>query len=1021
MKRKSFKGGSGRVGFSLLWMVWLVFLFCQESTFAGIVGKIVGKVTDVETGAPLIGANILLIGTVQGAITDLNGDYFIINISPGVYTTKASMMGFVTTNKTDVSVSADRSVTVDFALKPTAIEGEAVTVVATREIVQMDVSASQVVASNEDIKGIPLVSSINDFLNVQVGIENNVIRGGGLDQTQFMMDGLLMVDNRANSPLMMVNISAVKELDIIKGGFNAEYGNVRSGLINIVTKEGDKNYHGSADFRISPAHLKHSGTSLFDPTNFYLRSFLDPAVCYIGTTKGTWDKATQERYLPFIGWNEVAKTRPGMTPDDCRNLFIWRSRAQGANAFMPANYKELTGRDSHEHAYGDKPDWVGDASFGGPVPLIGKSLGDLNFFASYRMNWEAFAYPTYRDGYQESNSQLKLTSRLSPSMKLTVEGLYGVIKSVSQWGTGAGINYYLKGGDEILNYGMGSTGDLRCYYWPANRNPIDVYRSMQGISFDHVLDTKTFYNIRLTRILQKNFCNGPGEWRDLTGIVKFGSTWADETPYGFTYNEGRLEIENDQDISGEGGELRDWSSIETINGKFDISRQIDKNNLVKTGIEINYDDMNSFYQAARLYIANSVTTTKWRKFPIRLGAYVQDKLEFEGMIANFGLRVDYNSSNTDWYTVDRYNVNFSKSEEVFNTLTPTEPAKNHLKISPRLGISHPISVNAKLYFNYGHFYSMPQSDAMYRVVYRPPATGGVSAIGNPSANLPKTVAYELGWEYNLGNKVLIHIAGYYKDVTDQTGWVNYTNYSGSVNYSTVENDNYADIRGFELKIDKRWGKWIVGWLDYNYVVSTSGYVGRKDYYQDPRLQRIQGLQNPYQEIPLARPSARANLIFSTPVDWGPTFVGIKPLADFRLSTLFYWKSGQYVTWDPLQTYTLNQNLHWKGQYNVDARISKRIRIKGVDLDFFADIYNVFNFKYLSTLGFYDSEDSKKYYESLHLPMYSGQKYKEAGYTAGNDKPGDVKSKDKPYINMPNMEFLTYMNLRSFFFGATISF
>ena len=93
------------------------------------------------------------------------------------------------------------------------------------------------------------LTEIGEFLNLQVGIEDDMIRGGAMQDAAFMMDGLMVVDNRTNTPLMNVNLSAIQEMNVIKGGFNAEYGNVRSGLINVVTKDGDEaQYNGSVDF-----------------------------------------------------------------------------------------------------------------------------------------------------------------------------------------------------------------------------------------------------------------------------------------------------------------------------------------------------------------------------------------------------------------------------------------------------------------------------------------------------------------------------------------------------------------------------------------------------------------------------------------------------------------------------------------------------------------------------------------------------------------------------------------------------
>jgi len=1000
---------------------WSILFAFEGVANAAITGKIAGIITDAETGEPLPGVNVLLEGTQQGAATDEDGHYFIINIEPGTYSVRASMIGYAQVTKTEVLVSTDHTTPVDFELQPEAIAGEAITIEAEREIIPMDVSASQLVSESEEIAAVPTVTDINEYINMQVGIENMTIRGGGQDQTEFMMDGLMVVDNRTNSPMMMVNLSAVKELNIIKGGFNAEYGNVRSGLINVITKEGSPTaYHGSLDLRLSPAHRKHMGLSILDPNNYYLRPYLDPAVCWEGTNNGAWDESMQLQYPEFKGWNAIAEERNAddiaendVTPQEARDLFLWRHGLPGSNALMPDNYTDLTGRSSHELQYGNKPDWLGDASFGGPVPFIGQALGDLSFFASYRTNWETFGLPSARDYYKESNGQLKFTSRLNPSMKLTVEGLYGETNAI------AGSE---SGGEGIL-YSKGKGIPDNNLYLPWTHEPVDIYRNMIGLSFDHVLTPSTFYNVRISHVRVTNTDYGFNEYRDRTTLRYFGSTPVDEVPYGGWWlsipeGVGMMHPAHIYEMN------LDNSQVNTLNAKFDLTSQVNRYNQIKTGLLINYDDISWDEEQIAYGQEHHNYHNVWTHYPLRAGAYVQDKLEFEGMIANFGLRLDYNNPNCDWFTVDRYSKYFRKEyKDEFTQVTPQERAKGHLKISPRLGISHPISTNTKLYFNYGHFYSMAPTADMYHIDYgQPGRLGGIEFIGNPSAELPKTVAYELGLDYNVADLFLLHLAGYYKDVTDQTGTISYQDFDGLVNYGTVENNNYEDIRGFELRIDKRWGKWITGWVNYNYMVTTSGYIGREYYYEDIRQQRIYGLQNPYQERPLARPILRVNVNFRTPDNWGPTLAGRQLLSNLSISPLFYWKSGDYETWDPLNTYELQDNLHWKASYYLDLRLSKRVRFRGHGyLTLFADFNNVLNTKVLNSMAFQDNNDRTDYFRSLHLPMYEGEEYQSEGLVPGNDKPGDLRSDDKPYINDPNRGPFMFLNPRSVFFGLKLDF
>lgn len=989
-----------------------LFTFHQEA-FAGITGKIAGTVIDIETGERLPMANCMIVGTEMGAACDAEGDYFIINIPPGTYSLQVRMMGYESVTKTGIEVDADHTTEVDFELRPVAVEVPGITIVAKREIVKMDMSSSELVAEIEEIDAVPLVTDVREFINLQAGIQGWEIRGGGFDQSTFMLDGLMLVDNRTNQPITRPNLSSIEEFSVIKGGFNAEYGNVRSGVINIITKEGSpEKYHGSINFQYTPAHYKHRGPDLYDWDNFYLRPYLEEedSVCWLGTE--VWPDSLQEIYREFMGWvaySEMlmgdADTTNDMTPEQARNLFIWQHMADGCEEF---------GQTQTE--YGHRPDWYLDVGFGGPVPFTN---GNLTFYSSYKTNKELFGLPTSREYYEDENAQLKLTYRLTPDMKLTLEGLYGETKSVA--GNLISPAYgYLESGDDIFNTTLCASqlawehyrsGQL---YFPSSLPPFDVYRTMGGMNLEHALSPNTFYSLRFTYSNVKHWSNGPDRWRDTTKVACFGNVCVDEQPHGCIWD-----VELDETIAmmvytKACAGMVDLSTGNTLNLKGDITSQIDKYNQIKAGFEYNYDNMNTNTERWTWHEIDHEYYV-WDHYPIRASAYLQDKLEFEGMIANFGVRIDYSNPNCDWYTVDRYDPAFKlPTLEEFMAAAQIAPAKSHLVISPRFGISHPISEVSKIYFNYGHFYSMAPSEALYDMRTKSPAHGyGIEVLGNPSAELPKTVAYELGYEHNIADLLLLHIAGYYKNVTNQTGWVYYTNYYGTIDYRTIENNNYEDIRGFEVTLRKQVGPWVTGFINYDYMVSTSGHIGREHYYEDPRQERIYGMQNPEQEKALPRPLWRALLKFTTPEDWGLIFGG------FNLSFLYSWRSGSYFTWDPLITYELEDNLQWKPYTNIDLRFTKDITYSGMRFSVYLDVFNLFDWKHLDMSGFSTSEDYENYLESLHLPLYKEEGYE--AYEGGNDQPGDVKSKSKSYIDMPNREFLTYFDPRTITFGIRFYF
>jgi len=1020
----------------------LIFIyFCNIYLCAGITGKIAGKVTEQVTGNPLAGVNIYIEGLAMETVTDGSGDYFIIGVPPDRYNVLASLKGYQSVIMTTVLISSDHTTVIDFNLNITELEIEAIIVKAKREVIRMDHTSSIITVRREEILEIPTVTNIGEYLNTQVGIEDVLIRGGGLDQIELQVNGLSVNNYSQNRPMTsLINLSAIQELNIIKSGFNAEYGNVRSGVIDVITKSGDSNsYHGSFEIRRAAPQRKHGGLSLMDTMNYYLRPYFDPDVAFVGTGVGWEDKSDlQESYFEWEGWNNWVERQKEMgiiqTPKEAQDTYRWLHAAEGSDKLG-----QKVNRYSH------KPDLLYDMSFGGPIPYISNDLGNMTFFISYKNQAEMFALPMPRDYLKEQNFYLKLSSNPTRSLSLKYEGLYGEIQSMMEQHDADSrdkAGQFLTDATDPLYMSKYDAGSRDVYYeWTVM--PMDVFRSRQGIIIDHVLSPRTSYSFRLSNTsVHFKSTEDLVEFRDYYdprmhngpyGIIRyFGDVAVDQTPYGYYFGSYSYMSGDNQQFSPGSGE-RDQSRINTFQAKFDITSQINKYNQIKAGFQFNYDDINTHFT-----VDNSVDITgnfdmKWRQFPYRWGAYIQDKLEIEGMIVNAGLRLDANEPNTDWYTVDRYHKYYGNTKVYTGTFDYLmkkddllEKAHGDINISPRLGISYALSQVSKLYFNYGHFYSMTTSTDMYTV--QPGAPGqGVVFLGNPSTKMPRTIAYELGYEHDIHQGISVNITGYYKNITRETGEVRYINYQGTIDYSTIENNYYADVLGSEVRLTRRFGKWIRGWIDYDYRIESSGYSGLPIHYEFPEQQPMVISQDPRQLKSKSRPSVRANICFSTPENLGSVVAGIYPIGGWNLNLFWWWKDGRYETWDPLNK-GFTDNIQWRSEQCSDMRLEKRTSISSVNFSIFVDVINVFDFTYISSRGFGIGDDYRNYMNSLHLKMYDDLEYRveglpSDGYTGNNwnDKPGDQKTYDKPYINMPDRKFMTYLNPRRFEFGIRIDF
>ncbi len=1019
----------------------LLILLTAPSLFSQT-GKISGHITDAATGEPLLGVNVLVEGTTMGAATNMDGYYVILNVRPGVYSLRASMIGYGTKTVTDLGVSIDQTTEVNFQLADQTIQTEEVVVVAVKPLIQKDVSASSINIDYKSIEVLP-VSTITSAVALQAGIDGSSFRGGSADQTAWMLNGVSLRDERNNQSYTGISLTSVEEIQVLTGGFNAEYGEARSGIVNVVTKEG-KNDRYTISFigRYRPTGPKHFGYSPHSFNAYWIRPYVDDAVAWVGTKNGTWDKYLQDQYPEFEGWDRVSQLymtdddpTNDLTPEALQKLFLFQHRKN----------TDIT-----------KPDYDIDFSVGGYFPYISQKLGNLRFFASYRNIREMYLIPLASDSYKDESFQLRFTSDLKAGMKLNVEGLFAKETGTNSSRTGSsGIFRSAYGIANVLNNVSYINARIFTYdYW----NPTYVDRNSVAAKFTHVLNPTTFYEASISRF-ESQYNTNTGRLRDLTKSYLFGNSYyVDEAPFGF-YAEPSQGLANLR-MSVGFSNSRDTSIIRSYSAKFDIQSQLDQYNQMKAGFEIRYSENKANYAQIDTYLPSGNYRANWNAYPIKGSLYIQDKLEFEGMIANLGIRFDYSDPNMEWFIYDDYTRAFyPENISGIDTLIPKEAAKVQLNVSPRLGIAFPITVTSKLFFNYGHFRQLPTPENLYFIKILS-ATNTLDQLANPNNALPKTVQYELGYEQSLLELFLLRVSGYYKDVTEQPLTVNYISKNGKVNYLRSEPNSYADIRGFELSLYKNRGDWVQGFVNYTYMVSTSGRFGFAQYNENPALQRDYEriTTSNYQARPVPRPYARLNVDLFTPQEYGPNWAGFKPLADWRLNILASWRNGFYTTWTGGGAIPgVEYNVQWRDLWNTDIRLSKNFSFNKLNLQFFMDIFNVFNFKIVdNAIGYaVDGDDYNKYMKSLHLPYESFADFPkdETGraktgyfndkdnsvYIFGSDKPGDYRTgpyipwddnaseaekaewiKNKSYIDMPNQAYFTFLNPRNIYFGLRVS-
>jgi len=961
----------------------------------------------------------VIVGSSQGAASSLDGYYQILNVKPGVYSLRATFIGFSTIIIENVNVAIDLTTEVNIVMQEEVIEGQEIVITAEKPVVQRDVSASVTSIQADEIATLP-VTDVSSVIRLGAGIRGTSVRGGSSSDLEFAVNGISQRSTRSNSASQEISFTSVNAIQVQTGGFNAEYGNIQSGLISVTTKEGSADrYAFDAIYRVLPPQDKHFGPDINDPfANPFLRPYLDPDVAFTGTGEnyepGAWDYWTRIQYPQFRGWNAVSEElladddpTNDLTPYAAQRLFLFQHR------------KEIGITE---------PDYELDATLSGPFPGLSNRLGNLRFAYSTRSTQRMYIVPLSRDRYEMDYHMLKLTSDLAKGIKLSVEGSYRFKSGTNASRTGASADLFVSpsaiASAVTLNERSPAIMFSSDYF-----NPMEIREYIGGLTFTHLLSDNTFYEVKAV-VNHEKFDGLLGKPRDLEANYEFAEgLFTNEGPIGY-YGFSQQFIGSGLNMGLGFSNARDTTRNTLYNVRGDLTSQVNRVNLIKLGFDFQYIENSTNNARIDQFLTASNLENRWETKPMRFSAYLQDKLEFEGMIANLGVRFDY-VQGEKWYDFSEFDpvlgLGNSGAIDTLQTITP-DP---QMRISPRLGVSFPITESSKFYFNYGHFYRLPTPDDLYYIrVY--PESRQVTSIANPNMGLPKTVAYELGYEQSFLETYLVKVAGFYRDVTDQPLSVTYTNRDASVNYGLSQPNRFQDVRGLELTIRKNVGKIVRGFANYTYQVNRSGRFDFARQFENPAQQREYERTTTANDVfpSVPQPFANVSLEFLVPEEFGPSLLDFKPLGGWNVNFIYTWTAGVYDTWTGggFIPQIIN-NVQWKDFWNVDLRLNKTINLDQYNstIRLFVDVNNVLNHRYFSpySSAFVLANDRTNYLRSLHLPQSILDKI-ESGYPAppipGNDKLGDYRDFDiefVPIVSVTSLSAVSNPHKRPLYWDASV--
>jgi outer membrane receptor protein involved in Fe transport len=912
------------VGFSLILI---------PVVYSGTTGKIAGRVVDAQNRDPLPGANVVVEGTTLGAATDANGYFTILQVPPGTYNVVAKMIGYKEVKTTGVVVRIDLTSKVDFSLEATVIAGEAVTVVAERPLVLPDLTSSSTKIDAKEIEDIPNVTTVTDALQLMPGVvgegEDLHVRGGRAGEVLYMVDGIVINDPLFNSEVVTVNKYSVEEVELLTGGYNAEYGNAQSGIVNLVTRSGGANYSGRIAYFSD--HLLGSGRFPSDVLDVDNPLEVSSRAYYLGEGDGIrsnslntdrWEfslggpEPVTSRILPVLGFNGLkdkiqfyvagtAETSDGYLPNE----------DQGAEL---NNFREEFDRTATVFEAGEAPE----------VRIVGPSRKIKHPFLQefLGIDWGG-----------------RFTNNLSYSGRLSYRLTDNINTSLSYVGSQFWQDSY-----------------RHTYKWqPDHTQQTESRNYSLVLNWNHTMSPKTFYQAKLGVL--KNFrLTYPGLRNGIRLTPEFMNNRIGDGD-DVQYDDAELEaIDSADEIAGrrdprsgfwkEGlNGASTWANHTTLTytAKVDFTSQVNRNNELKAGVELNYYDLHqeqidfggNKVPARRItppddgpFITSGALRDFYDRFPLTGSAYVQDKIEFQSLIVNVGLRYD------------RFDPGAQVSEvgEAFVTgETENQPVNAKDYVSPRLGLSHPITERSRLYFFYGRFVQIPTLRELYRRQNRFRIfQNQLNTFGNPDLEAEETVSYEVGFDHQLTDDIKIGVTGFYKDIRNQ---INLETFGPVADpFQKLVNRDFGQDRGFEFDLIKRFSHYTAANINYTLMWATTRSstfnrgIGTQGVRSFPQLQEVPSNWD-------QRHTINANIQFEIPAGRGFRVLGAN--ID-RASLNVYWRygSGQPFTIHEDADPTATENSARLPYFSVvDLRFRKDFKlVSDTFASFYLDIFNLFN-------------------------------------------------------------------------------
>ena len=824
------------VGATVLALVTSTSAFAQGSS-----GKIQGRVVDAQTGQPIAAAQVEVVGTNRGNITNDDGYYFINDVPAGLMDIRAVSIGYGAVSVNDQRVLAGQTLTQNFSLNPSAVEIAEIVVEGDRNpLVPRDQVSSRSIVTGEEIADLP-VDNVASIISLQPGVittnSGRTIRGSRPNEEATYVDGVLVrrFQTGVAEPLELPT-NALAQVDVTTGGLSARYSNAQSGVVNYTTRTGGSSFSGSASFftdRFAPenwrTYFNRGELSLGGPIPFAGLSFF-----LAGVAEG------QEYGARSNGFNYIVAEGVDTTFTLART-----SDASGADDSVTVAFPNFVDWDhGRTFPFSQSDEVSGIARLS--MPVGGGSRVDL----SYYLNRDQSVFRETSELYNPDGWD----GTLSTANVVTLGGYFVLAQTATQ-----ALALDLKASYQRY---FNQNGPLNQEWLNDHRDPI------LGFNFSTV-----------------DFLVDADDWEVTESLVETSKFDA-------------LPVDSLQLFPGR-QELNEKQTYEGISENLRINPYGMRTNFPLSGFEnqhaLEYTSENNWvfngsvdWQAGRynrIFVGGDVAMVDARRMaltlytgraapmmnqPIIAGAFVQDRLDLGDVVLEGGLRWDFFAPDGDFPRVPGF-VSFLPDSLKRDFMVPdpdgsglisfteqtgepcggyTAPdgrqpchnnfieAENKSEISPRLAVSFPVTSNSTFRMSYSHNVQVPslqrqgfgnfgsangQGGAIFADVYTDFATGlaNTNTLFGRDVDMPRTVLFEAGYRQLFGENLVFDIAAYTKTLRNGLTYrkISYTSpvQGNDIFINSLVNADYALTRGVDLRMDKRFGDMADVTLNYSYI------------------------------------------------------------------------------------------------------------------------------------------------------------------------------------------------------------